>query len=54
MTVCVRSNFGFSEIQTAQKTVMFDSTSDWMQELKRTKGNCNVTRINESYELSTK
>lgn len=54
MTVCVLSNFGFSETQTAQKTVMFDTPFDWAQELKRTKGNCKVVARNEKYELSTK
>lgn len=54
MTGCVLSGFDFSEMQTAQKTVMFDSPDDWMQEMKRTKGNCRIVSKNANFELSTK
>ncbi|XP_060763264.1 myotubularin-related protein 12 isoform X2 [Neoarius graeffei] len=42
------------ERHAAQKTVMFDSPDDWMQEMKRTKGTCRITAKNENFELSTK
>lgn len=54
MAGCVLSDFDLSEIHTAQKTVMFDSPDDWMQEMKRTKGKCRIATKNENFELSTK
>lgn len=54
MTIFVLSDLVFSEIQTAQTTVMFDAPYDWMQEMKRTKGICRIVTKNENFELSTK
>ncbi|XP_062873968.1 myotubularin-related protein 12 [Trichomycterus rosablanca] len=42
------------EIQTTQRTVMFDSAADWDQELKRTKGNCKIVTKNKNFEISTR
>ncbi|KAM9446398.1 myotubularin-related protein 12 isoform 1-T1 [Clarias gariepinus] len=41
-------------MQTTHKTVMFDSSHDWVQEMKRTKGNCKIVTKNENFDLSVK
>ncbi|XP_066510336.1 myotubularin-related protein 12-like isoform X2 [Hoplias malabaricus] len=40
------------ELQRSQRTVMFESKEDWVQEMKRVKGNLRVVTENENFELS--
>ncbi|KAL2092395.1 hypothetical protein ACEWY4_012193 [Coilia grayii] len=40
-----------AEMQRKWRTVMFDSTDDWVQEMKRTKGNCRLVTENQAFEL---
>ncbi|XP_070296768.1 myotubularin-related protein 12 [Salvelinus sp. IW2-2015] len=44
----------FPEVQRKNQTVMFDSVEDWIQDMKRTKGNCRVVSENSNFELSPK
>ncbi|XP_023689590.1 myotubularin-related protein 12 [Paramormyrops kingsleyae] len=42
------------ENQTKPKTVMFDTSEDWAQEIKRTKGNCKLISNNADFSISAK
>lgn len=44
----------FIETQTKPRTLMFENIVDWMEEMKRTKGNCKLLEINKDFTISQK
>ncbi|KAJ8396594.1 hypothetical protein AAFF_G00016600 [Aldrovandia affinis] len=42
------------ETQRKQRTIMFNTAEDWMEEMRRTKGNCKLLRENENFGVSQK
>ncbi|XP_023679071.1 myotubularin-related protein 12-like isoform X2 [Paramormyrops kingsleyae] len=45
---------GAPETQNKPRTLMFENIVDWMEEMKRTKGNCKLLEINKDFTISQK